>query len=403
MADGGRGLELKETRPEDDSAPIPGLEATSDPSPVAALPGALAGRYAVLGNLPAGRQARVFRVRGRDTGAELVVKLYHHGTPDREAVLNRLRELRAPHVLRPVEVGREDGRLYEVQEYAAGGNLADLIPGGVGEDVVREVVRQLVDALAYLHERGIAHRDLKPGNVLLRRDTAQEVDVALADFGSSAVPATAGREGPETCAYAPPEAFAPGTTPAGGPQPGGIGASGTAGAADCWALGMLAAEMLTGRHPLLDALRLDSESSIGAYLANGDLEALVGGVSDSSWRELCRGLLRREPHERWTVAAVRTWLGNTLGPALQPPGDRDTAARGLPLRRVRVRDVFRAGGGAGARLAERGRGVPEPTQLRRASPLDPAPARRPGRCGAAAGLRPRDARRRASVPSRSSP
>ena len=203
MADGGNGgngAELKKTRPEDDSEPIPGLKAARDPSAVTALPGSLAERYEVLGELRDGRQARVFRVRGRDAGAELVVKLYHHGTPDREAVLNRLRELQAPHVLRPVEVGREDGRLYEVQQYAAGGDLADLIRGAVGEDVVREVVRQLVDALAYLHERDIAHRDLKPGNVLLRRDPAQGVDVALADFGSSALPSTAGREGPETCA-----------------------------------------------------------------------------------------------------------------------------------------------------------------------------------------------------------
>ena len=132
MADAGNtgsGTELRATRPEDESAPIPGMEATSGPSPVTGLPGALAGRYEVLEDLWGGRQAQVFRVRDGDTGAERVLKLYHRGTSGRETVLNRLRELRPPHVLQPVEVGCEDDRLYEVQEYAAGGNLRRPDPG----------------------------------------------------------------------------------------------------------------------------------------------------------------------------------------------------------------------------------------------------------------------------------
>ena len=321
MAEGGRGgLGLRDTLPEDRTAPIPGapdvmprgVDSHGTDGMSGSLPGALDERYEVVRVLPGGRQARVLRVRDRATGADLVVKVYDEGAVGGEDVLSRLEDLEPPHVMRPVEVGREGGRLYEVQEYAAGGNLAEVVRRGADEGVVRQVVGQLVEALACLHARGIAHRDLKPTNVLLRQRQSDGLDLALADFGSSALPVSASRGGVVTCAYAPPEAFLSAADPAGqadAPERGG---------ADCWALGMMTAEMLSGEHPLLGTLALDSEERIADYLAAGDLNALVRGVRDARWQELCRGLLARDPWQRWSAVDVRGWLQNADDSAAGP-------------------------------------------------------------------------------------
>ena len=332
MVDGGNGpggAELRETCPEDESAPIPGLEGAGLSGQAGdgsfddanELPGALSGRYKVVEALPGGQQARVFRVRStRGRGPEQVVKLYHRGTTERRNVLRKLRKYvpPLPHILQPVDVGREGGRLYEVQEYAVGGSLTDLIRAGMDERAVRTVVTQLVEALNSLHSRGIAHQDLKPSNVLLRRNPAESLDVALADFGASALPASGIPEGPVTCAYAPPEAFAAQADA----RPGGSAGPDPVGAADCWAMGMLAAEMLTGKHPLLDTPQLQTGKDVGNHLLTSDLDALVTGVEDASWRALCQGLLRRNPSERWTVAKVRTWLLDPKDAELQPSARR---------------------------------------------------------------------------------
>ena len=64
-------------------------------------------------------------------------------------------------------------------EYCGGGNLNERLRRGSSEDQNYLWMKQMADALSYLHEKGVVHRDLKPDNVLL---TADE-EVKLADFG----------------------------------------------------------------------------------------------------------------------------------------------------------------------------------------------------------------------------
>lgn len=70
-------------------------------------------------------------------------------------------------------------------ELVPGGDLGELIrvAGSLGENQVRDVSAQLLDALSYLHSRNITHRDIKPDNILLANHSP--IWVKLSDFGLS--------------------------------------------------------------------------------------------------------------------------------------------------------------------------------------------------------------------------
>ncbi|WP_243706292.1 serine/threonine-protein kinase [Micromonospora sp. KC721] len=80
-----------------------------------------------------------------------------------------LRQVDSPRLIRVHTVGElADGRPYIVMEWATGGSLRDLLEAGdVHTDTALRILCQVAAAVADLHSRGIVHRDLTPGNVLL--------------------------------------------------------------------------------------------------------------------------------------------------------------------------------------------------------------------------------------------
>ena len=270
---------------------------TSDP---AGFPQELREHYRVVGSLPRGGQAQTWVVEDLVSKDEVVLKVYDRSFEPKKNLLDLLATLppdRTAHLVSLLKHDQlSDGRRYEVQEYLPNGTLRDLIEDGHTKSApaVRAVLKQLADALAYLHERGIEHQDLKPPNVLVR--SLVPLDLVLGDFGTASV-VDMSKRGTELSAksslYAPPEAFA-----------------GYRGRVvlwrekyDWWAVGMMVVEMLTGRHPLpSDILQIAHE------LGTRNLDALAEDVKNDEWRMLCRGLLRRDPAKRWGLKQVRTWL-----------------------------------------------------------------------------------------------
>ena len=90
--------------------------------------------------------------------------------------------LEHPHLVRAYAVGEEDGRHYIAMDLVEGGTAADAMRAGVVDsDRAIEIGLAVARALAYGHERGLVHRDVKPSNVLLGDDGT----IKLADLGLS--------------------------------------------------------------------------------------------------------------------------------------------------------------------------------------------------------------------------
>ena len=91
--------------------------------------------------------------------------------------------LNHPHIIRIHDIFEENGTAYYVMEYWNNGSLADYIKdrGKLSEAEALHYVRQVADALGYIHERKMNHLDVKPGNILLDANK----NAVLIDFGLS--------------------------------------------------------------------------------------------------------------------------------------------------------------------------------------------------------------------------
>lgn len=91
--------------------------------------------------------------------------------------------LNHPNIIRVLDVFEENGTAYYVMEHLSGGSLSDKVKnvGPMPEGLAGKYIRQVADALAYIHARNMVHLDVKPSNVLL----SARGDAVLIDFGIS--------------------------------------------------------------------------------------------------------------------------------------------------------------------------------------------------------------------------
>ena len=147
--------------------------------------------YELLEHLADGAQAEVHRARDMRSGREVVIKFPHARVLERPQLAARWRReaqlteaLRHPNIQCRLDVGERHSEPFVVLEYAAGGSLEARIDVDSGGLPVAQTVgwgRQLAEALVYLHQQGIIHRDIKPGNILLTAGG----ELKLADFGAA--------------------------------------------------------------------------------------------------------------------------------------------------------------------------------------------------------------------------
>lgn len=287
--------------------PLGGATALASTSPAVGLynlPAALAANFTIERVLPAGgAEAELMLLKGLKTGVRVMAKLYRPGIAPKGQVLERVAGVAHAHVVRLLAHGVSDGTAYEVMEYCAGGSLRDLMSAATPTpEQLNAILGEIAEAVAALHDCQVIHRDLKPENVLVRR--IEPLDLVLTDFGiASLQDATQLFTGTaRTARYAAPEAMT-GVLDA---------------AADYWSLGMILVELLTGAHPFIGL----SDAVVAHRLATGtiDTDTLV----DPAWRRLCRGLLQRDPRQRWGIDEIRRWLAKD--PTLPEP-----AASAAPL------------------------------------------------------------------------
>jgi hypothetical protein len=238
-------------------------------------------------------------------------------------------QLQHPGIVQIHEVGSHAGHSYLALEYVPGGTLNHHC---AGKPLPPAEATRLVEALAravhYAHQRGILHRDLKPGNVLLTEDGRPKI----ADFGlakrlgagpGSAMPGPLTQSGAilGTPAYMAPEQ-------AGGKR-GKVGPP-----ADVYALGAILYELLTGRPPF------QADSPVDVILKVATEEPLPPRqVEPGVPRELeavCLKCLRKDPVGRYeSAAALADDLGRFLAgePTAARPATRGARFRSWAWRR----------------------------------------------------------------------
>jgi hypothetical protein len=291
--------------------------------PVATSPGRPLGSGYLLDE-PIGRGAtgQVWRGRRRSDDAAVAVKVLRSElAEDAEVVARFLAErstltgLSSPHLVRVLDLVAESGTLALVMELVDGADLRRSLATGKlsASDGVR-VLAQVADGLAAVHAAGIVHRDLKPENVLVGHD-GSAVHAWLTDFGvaRTATPPGGSRLTRTSRLVGTPEYVAP-ELAAGRPA---------TGAADIYALGVLAYEVLSGRRPF------DAEHPAALLRAHlEDAPSRPAGMSDDAWTVIS-GCLAKEPTDRpdatrasaaFLALVGREPTGVTLG-ALPVAGD----------------------------------------------------------------------------------
>jgi tetratricopeptide (TPR) repeat protein len=144
-----------------------------------------AGRYRMVARLGYGGMSDVWRADDLVLGIPVALKMMHSTTPvDQSLLLNEVRLARRithPAVCRVFDIGEERGQLFLSMELVEGEDLDALIrrAGRLPPEKVADIGRQLCDALAAAHAKGILHRDLKPANILIDAHGS----VRISDFG----------------------------------------------------------------------------------------------------------------------------------------------------------------------------------------------------------------------------
>jgi eukaryotic-like serine/threonine-protein kinase len=246
--------------------------------------GTLSGRYETGERLGAGGMSNVYKATDRILERTVAVKiLAEHLSDDPRFVARFKREALAvaklihPNIVQVYDTGVDEDRHYIVMEYVEGRSGAQILQrqGPVEPEIAAEIGVQACAGLDYAHRRGIIHRDVKPGNLMIVGGPVGggEMVVKLTDFGiARAIEQTRITQVGSvvgTAAYlAPEQVRGEEATPA----------------TDVYALGVVLYQFLTGRLPYEGsslaelAVRQQNEKPLPPSTYNGDVPETLGGA-----------------------------------------------------------------------------------------------------------------------------
>ena len=286
------------------------------------LIGQTIGQYEILSRLGGGGMGVVYAARDKKLGRHVALKcLPPEWSYDETAKLRFIREAQAASASDHRNIctihdiiAADDGRLFIVMPSYQGETLKQRLQAGpVPIDAAIDIAAQVAEGLARAHERGVIHRDIKPGNLMLTEDGVKILDFGLAKLaGSQDLTAAGSTLG--TVAYMSPEQIRGDDI---GPE------------SDIWAVGVVLYQMLSGRQPFPGgypeavghAIRYDTPVPLRESGVPEALEQLVfralhkqPAVRYRSARDLAR-VLR---HIQGRTTALES--GSTV--AIPPPADK---------------------------------------------------------------------------------
>ena len=255
--------------------------------------------YRFIKKLASSSHSAVYLAERESTGVKMVLKVLQQipdvsdesiGAFDRFLQEYELiAEIDHPNIVRIYDLGVADDHAHIAMEYLDAGDLRQRINEGILAHVAAKYLRQIASALTQVHEVGILHRDLKPGNIMLRRDNS----IALIDFGLAKrlrlkMEITDSGEIFGTPYYMSPEQ--------------GHGAK-VDERSDIYSLGVIFYEMLTGEKPYL------SETAMGIIYKHAQAPVPLLPARLSEYQSLINMMLAKSPVDRLqTAAEIDEWL-----------------------------------------------------------------------------------------------
>jgi serine/threonine protein kinase len=283
------------------------------------------GRFEVRQRLGAGAFGGVYRAYDPQLDREVALKVPHPGALDSPGRVERfLREakaaanLRHPNIVPLYESGRDGDRYFIASAFIPGTTLAEALEDrqAIDPEWAAKVARALAEALAYAHEQGVVHRDVKPANVMLDG----KGQPLLMDFGLASRKDEASKLTNDGAVLGTPSYMAP-------EQAG--GKSGEAGpAADQYSLGCLFYELLTGQTPFSGA----AEVQVFHHLrTEPPSPQTLNPKTPADLAAVCLRCLEKDPARRFSDCAalaedLRRWLAGEPTTA-RPLGPLQRAGR----------------------------------------------------------------------------
>jgi hypothetical protein len=201
-----------------------------------------------------------------------------------------------PNICTLHDVGDDGSAIFLVMEYVDGATLARRLEDGpLPLPLALRAAIQIADALDHAHRHGVVHRDLKPGNIMLTRDSVKLLDFGLAQLKERDEQAPIDATRSERLTEA---GIIVGTVPYMAPEQ--IEGREMDARADIFSFGVVLYEMVSGRRPFAG----DSRASLMAAIVASEPPALssLQPQAPASLERLIRRCLAKDPEDRWQTA-----------------------------------------------------------------------------------------------------
>src|ERR1700682_872779 len=300
------------------------------------------GPYEILTAIGAGGMGEVYRARDTRLDRIVAIKVLPTHLADSPELRERfereaktIASLNHPHICTLYDIGQQDGIDYLVMEYLEGETLAQrLLKGPLPLDQVLRYAIEISDALDKAHRKGITHRDLKPGNIMLTKTGAKLLDFGLAKLRQDVAPATPFSELPTANNAITAEGTILGTLQYMAPEQ--VEGKEVDARTDIFAFGAVVYEMATGKR----TFEGKSQASLIAKILETDPPPIssLQPMTPPALDRVVKKCLAKEPDDRWHAAKdlcdELKWIaegGSAVTPPAATKGIRALEWRGLIL------------------------------------------------------------------------